>query len=506
MKPTPDKLFEDCVYFCPIANIENDVNQHVFFNSKSFLHPVYDEELSHSGSLVPASVRFYLDTSHIFTDINNDLVSDTFPESLVEDYVRPFYFRKYEVTNQEYREFINYVVDSIARTRLGYLLPDGRLNMKVKYDLYSSAVFNSEFALPQNQRFFGRKQIDPRKIVYHFQQKPFGCPTSDLPIYPDTLRWTKDFRFSFNEPMEAMYNWHPAYYKYPVLNVNYWQCLAFLEWKTNQLSKSLKGKYKVKCALPSEIEWDYVSTAEKSGDKIAISSGNYLGTSDGSWLTDLMLISDTTRLYKIFDYSEFTSNDEQKGEDTLKRTPNTLNRKTVNTKPLYSYDEQYAHPQRIASLFYQRTWGDFIYDGAFHTAPALLYGKGVTHSGEKITNNERTQAHYDHVTGICWLDGNVSEWMREDLDTNWRGIFSKHMFVLNGPYAAETKIVRNYEKYYYDRLPEHGKLVRGCNWYDERFGMRYGKNVAGTQAKTFCDPNQAHCTLGFRYVIYVEAD
>jgi hypothetical protein len=95
--------------------------------------------------------------------------------------------------------------------------------------------------------------------------------------------------------------------------------------------------------------------------------------------------------------------------------------------------------------------------------------------------------------------------MREDLDTHWRGIFSKHMFVLNGPYAAETKIVRNYEKYYYDHLPEHGKLVRGCNWYDERFGMRYGKNVAGTQAKTFCDPNQAHCTLGFRYVIYVEA-
>jgi formylglycine-generating enzyme required for sulfatase activity len=383
MKPTPDKLFEDCVYFCPIANIENDVNQHVFFNSKSFLHPVYDEEFSRSGSLVPASVRFYLDTSHIFTDINNDLVSDTFPESLVEDYVRPFYFRKYEVTNQEYREFINYVVDSIARTRLGYLLPDGRLNMKVKYDLYSSTVFNSEFALPQNQRFFGRKQIDPRKIVYHFQQKPFGCPTSDLPIYPDTLRWTKDFRFSFNEPMESMYNWHPAYYKYPVLNVNYWQCLAFLEWKTNQLSKSLKGKYKVTCALPSEIEWDYVSTAEKSGDKIAISSGNYLGTSDGSWLTDLMLISDTTRLYKIFDYSELTSNDEQKGEDTIKRTPNTLNRKTINTKPLYSYDEQYAHPQRIASLFYQRTWGDFIYDGAFHTAPALLDAKGVSHSEKK---------------------------------------------------------------------------------------------------------------------------
>ncbi|HTF03706.1 MAG TPA: hypothetical protein VK826_06745 [Bacteroidia bacterium] len=62
----------------------------------------------------------------------------------------------------------------------------------------------------------------------------------------------------------------------------------------------------------------------------------------------------------------------------------------------------------------------------------------------------------------------------------------------------------DYEKHYYDQLPEHGKLVRGCNWFDGRFAMKYGKNVGGTQAKTFCDPNEAHCTVGFRYVIYLE--
>lgn len=50
----------------------------------------------------------------------------------------------------------------------------------------------------------------------------------------------------------------------------------------------------------------------------------------------------------------------------------------------------------------------------------------------------------------------------------------------------------------------HGKLVRGSNWFDERFAMKYGKNKGGLQAKTFCDPDSAHCTLGFRYVIYLK--
>jgi hypothetical protein len=46
-------------------------------------------------------------------------------------------------------------------------------------------------------------------------------------------------------------------------------------------------------------------------------------------------------------------------------------------------------------------------------------------------------------------------------------------------------------------------LVRGANWYDERYAYKLGKNVAGTNAKVFLDPNKSHCTLGFRYVIYI---
>lgn len=495
---TSHDLFEDCVYFSPASSQHNHKSSHVFFDSYSFLCPVLENVKCSPHTLVPASIRFYLDTSHLVTNIDNYLVSDTFPQSIIEDYIRPFYFRKYEVTNKEYREFINYVIDSIARTRIGYLLPNGMLDMKPKYDLYSHPVFNTDFALPEGARYYNRKEIDPRKIIYHFQQMPIGCPSADICVYGDSLLWTKDFPYSYNEPMEAMYNWHPAYWDYPVVNLNYWQCLAFLEWKTLQISKSLKGKYNVLCALPSEIEWDYATTAQATDKQIELTSGHYLGTCDASWLTDLMLTGDTGHLHELYDPAAFVVVPRTGFDQIYLKSSEEDKRK----QPLRWYNDQLSNPLRTTALNVEKNWGDFVYDGAFHTAPVKLDDKGVR-LGKNITNNERTKAHYDDATGICWLDGNVSEWMREDLEENWRGIFAKHMIVLDGPYVKEENQVREYEKYYYDQLPKHGKLVRGCNWYDERFAMKYGKNVGGTQAKTFCDPNKAHCTLGFRYVIYV---
>ena len=494
---TPGDLFKDCVYFCPMKNMADDKNSHQFLNSWSFLHAA--EEEGSNGGVVPASVRFYLDTSHIVTNIDNYLVSDTFPASLVEDYVRPFYFRKYEVTNREYRDFVDYVIDSLIRTRLEYFLPNGHLDLKREYN-YHDAIKELSLVIPAEKRFYSRFDLDKEKLIYHFSQKPAGCPHSDIGIYPDTLRWTQDFLYSYNEPMEAMYAWHPAYDNYPVTCLNYWQCLAFLEWKTLQITKSLKGKYNVLCALPSEIEWDYVSTAQQSEKNIAVTSSNYLGTCDASWLTDLMLMGDTGHLHDVYDSTEFVKPSTKEYGDMIYLAPGPGERKTK--QPIRWYNDQYSNPLRTTALFNERTWGDFIVDGAFHTAPVQIDGKGVR-IGKNYTVNERSKAHFDEQTGICWLDGNVSEWMREDLDENWRGIFSKHLVVLDGPYKKEHQINRDYEKYYYDLLPKHGKLVRGCNWYDERFAMKYGKNVGGTQAKTFCDPGKAHCTLGFRYVIYV---
>ena len=49
-------------------------------------------------------------------------------------------------------------------------------------------------------------------------------------------------------------------------------------------------------------------------------------------------------------------------------------------------------------------------------------------------------------------------------------------------------------------------MVIGSNWLDERYSINLEKNLAGNYAKTFEDPNINHCTVGFRYIVYVYPD
>lgn len=501
----PKYFFKDCVFFDPYTMT------HTKQSRNFFIGPDLANTETKGRTVVPASIRFYTDTTGMLSSpLFSESIAVNFPEHMAAAYLRPFYFRKYEVSNKEYREFVQWVTDSIARTRLGYILENGMLDRKIEYDLYDSKIDQeTNLMIPPESRFYSRKQIDSRKLIYRFQNRPDGYQHDSLNVYPDTLRWIQDWDASFiNAPMKDQYFWHPAYDHYPVAGVNYWQCQAFLEWKSRLLqfaADKKQLKVKVKCELPSEIEWDYVSNAQweenlrpKEDATIDLIGHHYFGTADDSWLTDLSLQRDYAADIPIYIY-----------QAPIVNPPNLIVLGPVTKrKPFYFLSDAYDKPMRMFDLDDEKTWGDMIEDGYLHTGPVMIDAYGNRIDEDKRHNpiiNERSKAHYDNVTGICWMDGNVSEWMREDLDLNWRSIFNRHLFVPNGPYAAEEKMIREYEKYYYDRLPAHGKLVRGCNWFDERFAMKYGKNIGGLHAKTFCDPDSAHSTLGFRYVIYVES-
>ena len=200
-----------------------------------------------------------------------------------------FWMDATEITNNEYRQFTNWVRDSIAATLMQYGKDvDGRFAIDWKKaatikwgDKATIEKINQIIVEPDN-RIFGKKEIDPNKLVYHSetfdlkaaaQQGNEGKPRSqfivkkDLKVYPDTLVWIRDFSYAYNEPMTKRYYSHPAFGNYPVVGVNWNQATAFCDWRTQYLNAYLEGKHlatESNFRLPTEAEWEYAARGGRS--------------------------------------------------------------------------------------------------------------------------------------------------------------------------------------------------------------------------------------------------
>jgi formylglycine-generating enzyme len=211
--------------------------------------------------------------------------------------VQAFYMDETEITNNEYRQFVTWVRDSIARRKLGeaigedYLIttnefdeeldvPTLNWDVKIKWNKDDVREALADMYLPTNERFYGRKEFDVRKYNFEYYwidlreaarksnreqgliDRSVFIKKDIINIYPDTLAWVHDFTYAFNEPMTNMYFWHPAYDEYPVVGVSWKQARAFTIWRT-QLLNSYKGSngetFVQDFRLPTESEWEYAA-------------------------------------------------------------------------------------------------------------------------------------------------------------------------------------------------------------------------------------------------------
>lgn len=201
--------------------------------------------------------------------------------------INGFWMDATEITNNEYRQFVNWVRDSIAGEKLGYKSKDGnsldwtKIN-KIKWnDPKIIEQIDAMIVSPDN-RIFGRKEIDATKLIYHSetfdykeaskrenatQPRSKFITKKDVRIYPDTLVWIRDFSYSYNEPMSKRYYSHPAFGNYPVVGVNWKQAVAFCEWRTKYLNSYLESKKRAQESdfrLPTEAEWEYAARGGRS--------------------------------------------------------------------------------------------------------------------------------------------------------------------------------------------------------------------------------------------------
>lgn len=225
-----------------------------------------------------------------------------------------FWMDETEITNNEYRQFVFWVRDSIMRRMLGEQIEDFVITEDEKGNPIEPALLNwetkidpedeeqttilNELYLPDQERFYHRKEIDTRKLMYeyywvdlkqaasknnryNFDTKQYSGVVMNnrgekvevtnrssfvfqdvINVYPDTLCWVADFSYSFNEPYTTMYFWHPAYDNYPVVGVSWKQATAFSIWRTQYLNDALMKSgepFVHDYRLPSESEWEYAA-------------------------------------------------------------------------------------------------------------------------------------------------------------------------------------------------------------------------------------------------------
>jgi formylglycine-generating enzyme len=222
--------------------------------------------------------------------------------------VRSFYMDDTEITNSEYRQFVEWVKDSVVRSKLAILADDlglgnedegiglyafkdadtADLSVYEKYmldnyvgmsgdwyegralnreedliwdtseypDAYYAEVMDSMY-IPEEESYNGLRTIDVTKLKYKYTWMDIEAAArsrngrrkdfirkEQISIYPDTTVWIRDFEYSYNEPMHNDYFWHDAYSEYPVVGVNWNQAKAFCNWRTKYKNDDQRSRGK----------------------------------------------------------------------------------------------------------------------------------------------------------------------------------------------------------------------------------------------------------------------
>ncbi|MFN7830511.1 MAG: SUMF1/EgtB/PvdO family nonheme iron enzyme, partial [Bacteroidota bacterium] len=205
--------------------------------------------------------------------------------------VQGFFMDDTEITNNEYRQFVNWVRDSLAHRKLEHVVeesendqqpPQNIIDWEQEIDWEGDAEGDGvleDMYYQGNERFAGRKELDVTKLVFEFQwydwQRAAHDRTSNrtshihrekIKVYPDTLSWVRDYAYSYNEPMTRNYFWHPSFDDYPVVGVNWKMAKAFCYWRTklwNMYGETAEVSEDFR--LPTEHEWEYAARGGREG-------------------------------------------------------------------------------------------------------------------------------------------------------------------------------------------------------------------------------------------------
>jgi len=228
--------------------------------------------------------------------------------------VSAFFMDQTEVTNKQYRTFVDWVADSVVVTDY---LKDEKYFQKVKKapvaKLAKSKAKVAEVGAPMfidstkridwtkvgNMReplwktadpaikgllygklytmINGKPSLIPGAVVYRYDRSSVdrnGASkyiTDTVSVVPTAKVWSNDFPNSQMEVMDNNYSTNIGYDEYPIVGVNWKQARAYTNWRSKMINAttsevSLVRMYNLQYNLPTEAQWEYAASKDMKPD------------------------------------------------------------------------------------------------------------------------------------------------------------------------------------------------------------------------------------------------
>ncbi len=188
-----------------------------------------------------------------------------------------FYMDETEITNNEYRQFVNWVRDYKAHEIMGDFIEDDYGNEEIDLELeldYEDETLD-ELYYTKDMSLSGRREFNNDELMYTYDwidwkkaaRSRSGVSRSEViekkevNVYPDRFVWIRDFAYSYNEPFTRHYLEHPSLDDYPVVGVTWPQAKAFCHWRTKIWNDERGAEQALieDFRLPTEFEWEYAA-------------------------------------------------------------------------------------------------------------------------------------------------------------------------------------------------------------------------------------------------------
>lgn len=451
-----------------------------------------------------------------------------------------FFIDKCEVTNQQYRQFVEWVVDSFIITKYmkdedkyyrdAKVLDSASNSMNTVRRLnwskinHKDIMDNNDIRAKIKDILDERGQIIRDSIKFSFSylrangtnpKVKVGTYASEVVrVYPDEEIWAKDITNAQTDILVENYFNSEPYDDYPVVGVTWKQARAFTYWRSltgnafNGFSGSNMNTFKLAFSLPSEAQWVYAAEQDlRAFNKLLNNSSASKATEDALAKKDSKADATDKKDDKIAVADESKGKKGKKGKKVAKDSTATVAKTPVVDVPAddtktatttdAAYDPNSSWTATTATTVDNSS--SLIADTLAFYDPSIPDEKNLvpTDKNGLTANFKQDEGDYNNdgsaftvpvmsyapnSFGIYNMIGNVSEWTMDE--------YSPSTFA----FVSDVNPVLLYDADSTDAAPMRRKVVRGGSFLSPAKALSpYNREYEIQEV--------AHCYIGFRCVM-----